>query len=308
MKPSFPLSIVIISFNTKELLGQCIDSLMKQIDLEFDEIHVVDNNSTDGSIELIEKKYPLVHLHKNHENHGFSYACNVGIRASKNDFILLSNSDIFFPLLTINQMKQKMAEDSKIGILSPELVGKDGHLDQMTWGWDISLLGELKQRFFSPNKVSQSKIVNRMVDFLQRKERDVQIVAGACMLARKEALEKINGLDERYELYFEDADVCLRLRKKGYRIRFTPDIKVVHGLGQSGKSNPRKISLIYRQSQITYYKKHHALIQLYLLKLYLFLKFFFQFQTWRDPVYRNWIIHILKETKRITLVDNLPEL
>jgi GT2 family glycosyltransferase len=140
---------------------------------------------------------------------------------------------------------------------------------------------------------------------MQRNERDVEIVAGACMLARREMMERIDGFDEDFELYFEDADLCLRCWKAGYRVHFTPNIHVIHGLGQSGKSNPGKIDLIYRQSQITFYRKHYSSLKVAILKIYILIKFAQKLKFWRDDVFRHYILAIVRERRRIHLEDDL---
>jgi GT2 family glycosyltransferase len=198
-----------------------------------------------------------------------------------------------------------MELEGDIGLLSPVLIGNDGELLQMTWGWNISLSGEMKQKLFAPKNVMQYSLIRRAVAFMQRNERDVEIVAGACMLARREMMERIDGFDEDFELYFEDADLCLRCWKAGYRVHFTPNIHVIHGLGQSGKSNPGKIDLIYRQSQITFYRKHYSSLKVAILKIYILIKFAQKLKFWRDDVFRHYILAIVRERRRIHLEDDL---
>jgi len=205
-------------------------------------------------------------------------------------------------------MRQRMDEQPNIGILSPMLMGERGSLVQMTWGWNISLCGEMKQRIFAPYHVSKYAFIRHLVSWLQRREREVEIVAGACMLTRRAMLEKIDGFDEDFELYFEDADLCRRCWDAGFRVHFTPYIHVIHGLGQSGKSTPTKIDLIYRQSQITYYRKHHSPWKITVLKIYILFKFFQQKRFWIDRVFRFYILEIVNERRRLHLEQDLSAL
>jgi GT2 family glycosyltransferase len=298
------ISIVIISYNTQELLQRCLNSVLPQLQ-ENDEVHVIDNASTDSSAAMVRKNFPSVKLFVSGINKGFSYACNIGWRSSKSSYILFTNGDVEIPMGQIEKMRRFISARPDIGVLSPELIGDKGSLQQMTWGWNISLFGEMKQKLFAPKNVDRWPVINRMVEWLQRNERDVEIVAGACMLVRKDMLEKISGFDEDYELYFEDADLCRRSWSAGYRVHFTPNIQVIHGLGQSGKSSPMKIQLVYRQSQITYYRKHHSRFDLAVLKLYILLKFGTNHLFWTDSLFRYFILQILREKKKIHLYLDL---
>ncbi len=299
------LSIIVVSFKTRDLLRTCLNSILSQIDRDNVEVIVVDNASRDGSALMVEREFSSVTLLKNTANQGFGFACNQGWKHSKGEFVLFSNGDIGFPADLVSAMQRSIESDPKIGILSPELVGTDGSLYQMTWGWNISLFGEMRQKLFSPRYVSKFKLINWAVSFLQQRETDVPIVAGACMITRRGMLDRINGFDEDFELYFEDADLCIRCWEAGYSVRFMPHLKVFHGLGQSGQTIALKIALVYRQSQITYYRKHHHTFQLVLLKIYLWIKFLFSKKMWVDADFRYWMTQILFERCKVHLDKDL---
>ena len=127
------------------------------------------------------------------------------------------------------------------------------------------------------------------------------------MLVRRDLLDEISGFDNNFELYFEDADLCVRTHQAGYRVFFDPGIKVVHGLGQSGKKSPNKIQLIYRQSQVLFYRKHHSAMEVVLLKIYVLLKFILSRIFWVDSTFRSRIIDILLEKKRLFLHEDFYE-
>ncbi|MCB4757456.1 MAG: glycosyltransferase [Elusimicrobia bacterium] len=295
------ISIVIISFNTKDLLDLCIKSVLKNLNQSTDEVLVVDNASKDGTPKMIRENYPWLTMVESEKNRGFAYACNLGLENSKGKYVLLVNGDIEFPDGSIEAMYQKMESDQNIGILSPQLLGRDGGLEQMTWGWNLTFSGELKQKFFSPKNIGGRPLVRDLVSKLQKKERSVPIVAGACMFTRKDVMDFIKGLDQNFELYFEDADLCVRCWKAGFSVRFVPQIHVLHGLGQSGKKLPQVISMVYRQSQIYFYRKHNPVIELVLLKIYLWIKFLFSKNFWTSSFFRYWIVNILFERRRFYL-------
>jgi GT2 family glycosyltransferase len=296
--------VVVVSYNTRDALRRCLAAYGSQLGAD-DELVVVDNQSSDGSPEMVRHEFPDVRLIVSPRNAGFSFACNTGYRSTRQPLVLFSNGDIRAPEGFLEALRQKMEALPRAGILSPELLAENGDLIQMSWGWNLSFLGELRAQFLSPKNVVNSAAVRRCVQFLQRRERDVPLVAGACMLLRREMLDRVKGMDENFELYFEDADLCVRCWKAGYRVVFVPSIRVFHGLGQSGKSIQAKVELVYRQSQIYFYRKHNSRIELWLLKLYLAVKFFVVRRCWRDPVFFRWFKTILFETRRLRLVDSL---
>lgn len=266
------IAIVIVSFNTRELVRRCLNSVFAQADSDTYEVHVVDNASSDGSVDMLKKGFPAVRTHENKENLGFSKACNMGWRASKSDVVLFLNGDVMLPPGSVAGLLQCLQNHPRMGIVSPELRGEKKELQQMTWGWDISLLGEMLNKILSPKSLMFFPFLRSVVGFLQRKERVVPAVVGPCIMVRRRALEDINGFDENFELYFEDFDLCRRVRQAGYDIFFTPAVRVIHGLGQSTKPGSKKIALIYRQSQVYYYQKHRSKLEQFLLKAYLAVK------------------------------------
>ena len=301
---SLSVAVVVVSFNTCDAVRACLASYLPQLG-ESDQLVVVDNQSTDGTHEMLHREFPQVRLIVSPRNAGFSYACNVGYRATTAPLVLFSNGDIRAPADFLENIRRKMGAHPGVGILSPELLSEEGKLIQMSWGWNLSFLGEFRAQFLSPKNVVSSSLISVIVRFLQRRERHVPIVAGACMLLSREMLDKVGGMDENFELYFEDADLCARCWKSGYQVLFTPNVHVFHGLGQSSRSIRTKIDLIYRQSQIYYYRKHNSRLELALLKIYLAVKFFVIRRCWRDPVFFRWLKDILLERRRLRLVDPL---
>ncbi len=297
------ISVVVVSFNTAPSIRICLRSYLPQL-TEKDQLVVVDNQSTDGTHEMLRNEFPNVRVIVSPRNAGFSFACNTGYRATTGPLVLFSNGDIRVPSDFLEKIRQKMDDNPRVGMVSPELLSEEGTLIQMSWGWNLTFLGEFRAQFLSPKNVVKSTLIKRMVRFLQRRERRVPIVAGACMLLRREMLDKVNGMDENFELYFEDADLCARCWQAGYQVLFTPHVRVFHGLGQSGNSIKTKIELIYRQSQIYFYRKHNSRIELALLKVYLALKFSAR-RCWRDPVFSRWLKDIILERRRLRLVDSL---
>lgn len=298
------VSIIVVSYNVASSLQRCLDSYLIQIDPVIDEIIVIDNNSTDHSIDMMEENFPNIRLIKNVQNSGYSKACNQGYRNSKNNILIFSNGDITVPNNFLNLVKEKMNSLSNCGIIGSQLISFEGSIIQPSWSYNFTFLNQIFLSLFSPDRVSGSSIIKNLVIMRQRKDKPVPVVDGACMILSRKMLDVIGGMDENFELYFEDVDICLRCRQAGFNIYFVPSIKAFHGLGKSGEVMPRKIQLIYRQSQIYYYRKHNSWIELLLIKFYLLLKCFLQ-GVWRDKVYFQYFKNILFERKHYKLSDSI---
>lgn len=273
------LSIIIVNWNTKDLLKDCLGSIYQNpLQGEF-EVFVVDNASFDRSPEMVEKEFSQVKLIRNKKNLGFAKANNQGIKSSYGDYILLLNSDTLIPPHSLGKMIDCMNNHPRVGILGPELVDEKGEIIQMSWGWSLSICREILQKFFTPRRVQKNQISHALTLRLQQKERKVPIVAGASMLIRRKMLDEIGLLDENLVLYLEEPDICLRAWNAGWQVVFNPKIKIIHLLGRSTPDPWGKTALIYRQSHLYFYKKNRSKIQLLLLKIYLYLKFYIIYLT-----------------------------
>jgi GT2 family glycosyltransferase len=267
------LSIVIISYNTREYLCRCIESIHRHAPPFPFEIIVVDNASTDGSAEAVRTKFPGVQVRVAARNQGYSSACNAGIRAGHSDYVLLLNSDTEMLAGTLEELVQALTSRPRAGAMSPLFV--DGRLEtiQMSWGWQPLFLGEIVQAFFTPRALAGQPWRVAIVQALQRRERTVPILCGAAMLLRRSVLEAIGCMDEDYLFYLEDSDVCARVWKAGWEVVFTPKSRIVHHLGKSSAAQPYRIALLYRQSQQLFYRKHGTALDRFLLGVYLRIKF-----------------------------------
>lgn len=224
------LSIIILNYKTKNLLRLCLKNLL-EININFDyEIIVVDNNSQDGSCEMVEEFYPQVKLVKAKHNRGHAIGNNLGIEQAKGKYLLIINTDIIFTDHTdFNKIINFLNINPKIGILGPKLLNGDGTLQNSCYR---------RYNFFTPlyrrtplgkMKFAQ-KDLNRhlMWDFDHQKSMEVEWVLGACMFIRKEFLDKYGNFDERFFLYFADYELCDRAKKAGYLIYYFADAKIIH--------------------------------------------------------------------------------
>ena len=266
------LSIVIPSFNTRDLTVACINHIRRFPPQQPYEIILVDNHSEDGSLEAVRAAHPGVITIQNGQNLGFSKACNRGASVAKGKYLLFLNSDTEPRPGSIDRLIRWLDENPKTGIVGPELIGANGEIRQMSWGWNPLITLELVQQFFAPYTVQRSGYKQRLIRFLQRRSRSVPSICGACLMIRREAFEQIQGFDEDFELYFEDSDLCFRCAARGWRIDFVAESKIVHHLGQSTRGSWSATSIIYQQSHIAFYRKHAPRWAVGMLKAYLFFK------------------------------------
>jgi GT2 family glycosyltransferase len=228
---------------------------------------VVDNASTDGSVEAVRARWPAVHVIARSANAGFAAANNEGIRATRGDLILLLNSDTVVPAGAIDALTARLLADPSIAIAGPRLVDGDGRAE-LSFGPMIAPLAELRQKLLVGAHARGIGLVSRWVEQATREEREVDWVSGAALLVRRGPAEEAGLLDERFFLYTEDVDFCAAVRARGGRVLFTPVAEIVHLRGRSRASAPRAANAAYRRSHLAFYEKHHPrwapLLRLYL--------------------------------------------
>ena len=257
------LSIIIVSWNVKELLKKCLESIAKlQGDLDL-EVIVVDNNSADGTAEQLDggSFAPLrMTMIKNERNLGFAKANNLGIKIAKGRYILLLNPDTKVIAGTLLKVIKFMAAHSDCGVASCKHLNPDSTIQPSVrnfptlWSQFLilykihHLLPNLKvfQRYFSK-------------DFNYQKTQPVEQVPGSFMLIRREVIEKIGGLDEKFYLWFEDVDYCFRAKKAGFKVWYVAEAAIIHYGGQSfAQKLTAEKQKIFNRSMRYYFKKHHG--------------------------------------------------
>jgi len=249
------LTIIIINYNTKELLKKCLDVLdIKNIPEDYS-IIVIDNNSPDGSADMAKKipgRFEVVRLK---ENRGFPYAANIGIKKSLSEFYLILNSDTEVKQIQLTEMLKFMSENLEISAMTPFQYNSKNE-PQLAWGCFPTFTSEIGRKILqnaldNGKKWAHSKLRKLEEPFF------VHWVAGSTMLLRDAALQKAGLFDENYFIFFEDIDLCTRIRSAGWKIAVCPGIKVIHHRGESAKTDSINASRHYRRSQMYFWKKHH---------------------------------------------------
>ena len=262
------LSIIIVSFNARADLERCLASLHNPPPDAPHEILVVDNASTDGSLEAT-RGWPDVKTIENGRNLGFAAACNVGIRASGGANLLLLNSDTVVPPHAIDRLLADLNAHPEAAVVGPRLVDATGRAE-LSFGRMIGPLTELRQKRLLRAYERGEPGAVATVDRLTRAEHTPDWVSGACLLVRRTDAEAVNLLDERFFMYTEDVDFCASIRARGRVVRFTPDVEIVHARGRSVAAAPEATNDAYRRSQLAFYRKHHP-AWIPFLRMYLWL-------------------------------------
>ncbi len=273
------LTVVIVSYNTKDLLLQSINSIVNNTkDISY-EIIVVDNASNDNSVTEVlkfkRKKKLNIKVLKNKRNLGFGKANNQGMRISKARYILLLNSDTLIHDDVLSKMIFWMDKNKDIGISSCALKNKDGSL-QGTGGYFPTLIRVFSwmiiqdlpfvDKIIKPFHPVHSKFFNIGEKFYQKK-RELDWLTGAFLLMRKEVFEKTGGFDEDFFMYAEDVDLCYRAKKVGFRIYYNPKWSITHYGGKSGSS--WSFVLPEFEGLRIFYKKHFPSWQYPFLRTFL---------------------------------------
>jgi GT2 family glycosyltransferase len=250
------LSIVIVSFNTRQDLERCLESVTTQAPSASYEIVVVDNASHDGSAEAVRTRWPSIRVLVQARNLGFAGGNNVGIRATTGELVLLLNSDTLVPAGALDELIKRLRGRPEAAVAGPRLIDTAGR-PELSFGAMISPLAELRQKLMMTLHQRRFGPVSRHVERALSAERFVDWVSGAALLVYRRDAEAVGLLDERYFLYTEDVDFCAAIRAQGRRILFTPAVTITHLRGRSRATAPVRMSAAYRRSQIAFYEKHH---------------------------------------------------
>jgi N-acetylglucosaminyl-diphospho-decaprenol L-rhamnosyltransferase len=258
------VSVVVVNYNTAHLLERMFTALESAKGPLKLQIIVVDNASTDSSVEILEKNYPTITLIKNLKNVGFGRANNQAIAHLKGQHILLLNTDAFLAPGALEKTTAFMEEHSSCGVIGVKLVSEDGELQPscryFPTPWNVFLQKTGLSRFF-PN--------HRLIDDLSWDHGSIRYcdwVPGCFYLVRAKVLEQLGLFDPRFFLYYEEVDHCRAVKNAGWEVIYFPHTKVVHIGGESAKSDStisevgRQISTLQIESEQLYFRKHYGLL------------------------------------------------
>jgi GT2 family glycosyltransferase len=255
------LSIIVVNWNTCSILQQCLKSIYTQIRGVKFEVIVIDNASTDGSLEMLRYNFPDVTIIANDTNRGFARANNQGIRVSQGRYILLLNSDT----IVLNHAIDKVVSfaDAHMGaaVVGCRILNPDKTL-QPTCFMFPSIVNMLLSATYLYKVFPRSKFFGReRMSWWNRDDiREVDVVTGCFMLVRADAIEKVGMMDERFFMYGEETDWCYRFKQAGMKVLFTPSAEIIHLGGASSRQKHLEMILQLRGSLLLFFKKHYGYI------------------------------------------------
>jgi N-acetylglucosaminyl-diphospho-decaprenol L-rhamnosyltransferase len=254
------LSIVIVNWNTRDLLLDCLTSIHAHASQY--ELVVVDNGSTDGSAAAVQREYPDVKTISHTENQGYARANMIGFRATNGPYVLFLNSDTIIQSDAVTCLIDFLEREPQCAACGPRLVQPDGKTQPFAFGNDPKL-GYLLAR-------ASARIGIRapLHDWESTAVQAVDWISGACLLVRRSAFEQVGGFDERIFMYFEDNDLCLRLRSAGWQVVYDPLVAITHTGGASLSSCAHRREYYYR-SLLYFYSKHYSSFDNFILRILL---------------------------------------
>jgi hypothetical protein len=264
---SLDISIIIVSFNTRDVLRQSLQSILREIGNLNIEVFIVDNNSRDDSVEMVQAEFPFVQVLTSEINLGFGAANNVALEQARGKYIVLLNSDAFLCANSLLRAFQHMDEHPKTGLAGGRLMGRDS-----AWQPSARMFPSVLSDFLAVSGLAYRFNKSRFFGFSDRTWADplepaeVDWVPGAFSIIRSNALRQVGFFDPNFFLYSEEVDLCRRIKKAGFTIMYWPDIEVIHIGGESSRQiNSMEMSSAGAQlirwrmrSTLLYYRKHHG--------------------------------------------------
>jgi GT2 family glycosyltransferase len=252
------VSIVVVNYNAGMILTECIGLGLEQ----GGEVIVVDNASSDSSIELLESNYandPRLRVIRNNENLGFAAACNIGSRAATGDYLLFLNPDSLLQENSVAKLLSGFEAETNVGMTGGRLINLDGTEQaggrravptpwrSLVRAFGLSRFADRWPRLFHDFNLHKQPLPEQPIE--------VEAISGACMLIKREAMEDVGHWDEGYFLHCEDLDLCMRFRQKGWKILFVPDAPILHYLGVCSRKRPFFVEWHKHKGMLRFYRK-----------------------------------------------------
>jgi GT2 family glycosyltransferase len=255
------LSIVILCWNDQKVIGDCLRSIFTGTHKTSFEVMVSDNGSTDGSVEFIHREFPQVRVLENGVNLRFAKGNNVGIDASRGEYVLILNPDTIVHEGTLDSIVAYADSHPEGGAFGCKVLNTDGTYQRCQWP-PLTLRSEWFAALYLGwlSRVSEWFVAGAYTSWKGDTERTVGWLAGCCLLVRSELLKRLNGFDEQFFYYYEDTDLCRRVWEAGYSIHYTPDFAITHLKGQSTTSrfDPATFALDAEITRYRYYYKYYG--------------------------------------------------
>lgn len=253
------ISVIVVTWNSQEYIANCLDAINRETEGFAREIFVVDNASVDRTIEKVQTKFPDAILERNQKNVGFAAANNQAIAKSTGDYVLLINPDTAMLPGALAKMAAALEKNSEIGAVGPMILNDDGSIQYTCARRLPTLLTEIWWLTGLDQRFQHSRIFGRylMSDWDHRDSRFVGQISGACMLIRRETLQRCGPLDARFFFMYEDVEFCRRVSLQGYKIYYLADAVIKHSEGRSRMIDPEtqyRTTFVSYLSMMQYYE------------------------------------------------------
>ncbi|MFB3883677.1 MAG: glycosyltransferase family 2 protein [Thermodesulfobacteriota bacterium] len=262
------LSIIIVNWNTRDLLLQCLGAVYQTVRAIDMEVFVVDNGSKDGSAAAVVERFPGTRVLQNQINFGFARANNQALNRAEGKYLLLLNPDTVVRERAIENLLSLMEADPKAGAAGGQLVNPDGSKQNSIVNFPTlatELLNKSLLRWLFPGRFpGKENVYGEPIE--------VESVIGACMMVRGETVEEVGRLDEGYFLFLEETDWCYRMKKAGWKIYHVPAAQIYHFQGKSAKTDIKGAKIEYYRSRYRFFQKHYGKARCALLAVGLALK------------------------------------
>lgn len=266
------LSISIVNFNTKNYLKKCLESIERNVHGIDYEVIVADNNSRDSSVEMLRRDYPWVYTIANKDNLGAPIAKNQTFKQAKGKYILILDSDIEILPGAIEEMLNFMDKHPKVGILGPSVMFPDNKPQHSCNKSVPTLWSAFGNKFFFFANL-RYRFYRSTIGYIYLKKRYRQPekfiwLGGMCLLVRKEVIQQLHGIDEKFFIYFDDTDFCLRANNAGWKVYYLPSASVIHYMSKGvGQFNTFLYPKMY-EGELYFFKKHYGKFQMDICALF----------------------------------------
>ena len=286
------LSVIIVSYNVRYFLEQCLISVLKASEGISCEIFVVDNNSEDGSCTMVTDRFPEVKLIKNSYNAGYAKACNQALKLSAGEFVLFLNPDTIVGESTFRKCIDFMSAHEDAGAMGVKMINGNGKfLKESKRALPDPLTAFFKMTGFS-KLFPSSRLFSRyyMVNIDKNETAEIEILTGAFMFIRRKVLDITGFFDENFFMYGEDIDLSYRILKEGYKIYYYPEEKIIHFKGESSKKVPINSTIYFYRAMLIFAGKHFGKKDIILFNLIL-----------KPAIYTRGVISLLEKVFIILL-------
>ncbi len=253
------LSVIIVVWNARKYVIECLGSLREHCRGVFDEVIVVDNASTDGTPELIAQQFPEFKLICNSENLGFAKANNIGITQSSGDYVCLVNSDVKFTGDCLSPMLKFLSENPEVGMVGPKMLAADGEVCRSTMRFP-TVWNQFCRALGLDIVLKKSRVFGGLLmsDFDHQTTAPVEVLNGWFVVVRRSAMDRVGLLDPQFFMYAEDLDWCYRFHQAGEKIVFFAGAEAIHYGGASSSNAPLRFYLELFRANWQYWQKHHG--------------------------------------------------